>query len=93
MASAAGLCAGGYAINSLAAEPQSPLPEEDGYRLWLRYAPPGEIAKRYRRIVRRIQVEGTSATCGIIRDEFPSEKVPGTADCENATAVFASLIW
>jgi len=72
MASAAGLCAGGYAINSNAAEPQTPLPEEDGYKLWLRYAPLGDAAKKYHKVMQQIRVDGTSATSGIIRDELRS---------------------
>ncbi|HEX7470407.1 MAG TPA: alpha-glucuronidase family glycosyl hydrolase, partial [Verrucomicrobiae bacterium] len=72
MASAAGLCVGGYAINSNAAEPQTPLPEEDGYKLWLRYAPLGDAAKKYHKVVQQIRVDGTSATSGIIRDELRS---------------------
>src|SRR5689334_1641752 len=50
--------------------PETPLLDEDGYKLWLRYAPPGEAAKDYRRTVRQIRVEGDSATCRIIRDEL-----------------------
>ena len=72
MASAAGLCVGGYAINSNAAEPQTPLPEEDGYKLWLRYAPLGDAAKKYHKVMQQIRVDGTSATSGIIRDELRS---------------------
>ena len=51
---------------------QIQLPDEDGYKLWLRYAPPGDAAKEYQAVVREIQVEGTSATCGVIRDELRS---------------------
>ena len=72
MASAVGLCVGGYAINSNAAEPQTPLPEEDGYKLWLRYAPLGDAAKKYHKVMQQIRVDGTSATSGIIRDELRS---------------------
>ena len=43
------------------------LPDEDGYKLWLRYTPPGDMAKSYRGSVRQIRVEGASATCEIIR--------------------------
>jgi alpha-glucuronidase len=66
----AGLCVGfpvtGHAVES------TPLPEEDGYKLWLRYAPLGSAAKNYRKIVQQIHVEGTSATSGVIRDELHS---------------------
>jgi alpha-glucuronidase len=72
LAGAAGLCVGVYSARSNAAEPQAQLPDEDGYKLWLRYMPPGNAAKSYRRIARQIRVDGTSATCGIIRDELRS---------------------
>src|ERR1044071_5429056 len=65
------LCVSG-ATPSKAAATGTQLPDEDGYKLWLRYAPPGDAAKNYRRIVQRIRVDGTSATSGIIRDELRS---------------------
>ena len=44
---------------------------EDGYRLWLRYAPPGEAAtEEYRRTIRQIVVQGTSSTAQAIRNEL-----------------------
>ena len=70
--SAAGLCVGGHTTGSNAAERLAQLPDEDGYKLWLRYMPPGNAATRYRRLVRQIRVDGTSTTCGIIRDELRS---------------------
>lgn len=70
LAGAAGLCVGGHPAISLAAESNTQLPAEDGYKLWLRYAPLGDVAKRYRDVVRQIRVEGASATCGIIREEL-----------------------
>lgn len=72
LAGAAGLCVGGNTNRSKAGEPQSQLPDEDGYRLWLRYMPPGDAAQSYRKVVREIRVDGDSATCGIIRDELHS---------------------
>ncbi|HUZ08113.1 MAG TPA: alpha-glucuronidase family glycosyl hydrolase, partial [Candidatus Paceibacterota bacterium] len=72
LAGAAGLCVGGCATENLATETPAPLPDEDGYKLWLRYAAPGNAAKNYRKVVRQIQVDGTSATCGVIRDELRS---------------------
>lgn len=48
----------------------SSLPDEDGYRLWMRYAPPGAVAGNYRRIVRQLRVDTTSATARIIRGEL-----------------------
>jgi alpha-glucuronidase len=72
LAATAGLCVSGCASAANAAEPPAQLPDEDGYKLWLRYAPPGEPAKNYGRLVRQIRVDGTSATSGIIRDELRS---------------------
>jgi alpha-glucuronidase len=70
LAGAAGLSVGGHAHLGVAAEAQPQPTDEDGYKLWLRYAPPGEAANSHRRIVRQIRVEGNSATTGIIRDEL-----------------------
>ncbi len=70
LAGAAGLYVGGYSNNGNAAEPPAELPEEDGYKLWLRYAPPGDAANGYGKVVRQIRVDGSSATAGIIRNEL-----------------------
>jgi alpha-glucuronidase len=72
IAGTAGFCAGAHTIGTHAAELPAALPEEDGYKLWLRYAPLGGVAKNYRKIVQHIQVEGNSATSGIIREELHS---------------------
>ncbi|HLX72145.1 MAG TPA: hypothetical protein VKV04_21210, partial [Verrucomicrobiae bacterium] len=65
VASIAGLAVGGYpTVGHAAVAP----PDEDGYKLWLRYVPPGQATAQYRRFVRDIRVDGTSTTCGIIRD-------------------------
>ena len=69
---AAGFSLGGYPFLGVAAEPQPAPPDEDGYKLWLRYAPPEDAAKNYRKVVRQIRVDGTSPTAGIIRDELRS---------------------
>ncbi|HEX7570782.1 MAG TPA: alpha-glucuronidase family glycosyl hydrolase, partial [Verrucomicrobiae bacterium] len=69
---AAGICVDRCMTGSNASEPQAQLLDEDGDKLWLRYMPPGNAANSYRRIVRQIRVDGTSATCGIIRDEWRS---------------------
>jgi len=46
------------------------LPPEDGYRLWLRYAPPAPaMAARYRAAVRQVIVEGYTPTSQIVRTE------------------------
>jgi len=47
-----------------------PLPSEDGSKLWLRYAPPGEAADAYRRTIRQVFVEGRSATAQATLDEL-----------------------
>ncbi|HZZ28251.1 MAG TPA: alpha-glucuronidase family glycosyl hydrolase [Pirellulales bacterium] len=46
------------------------LPDEDGYKLWLRYAPPGSNAEVYRRLATQIFVTGQSATAKAIREEL-----------------------
>jgi alpha-glucuronidase len=46
------------------------MPAEDGYKLWLRYAPPGDAAAQYQQLVRALDVQGQSATARIIRDEM-----------------------
>ncbi len=69
LAGVAGLTIGGYPVPGQAAG----LPvDEDGYKLWLRYASPGAAAETYRRVIQNIHVDGTSPTCGIIRDELIS---------------------
>jgi hypothetical protein len=66
LAGAAGLSVGGCMTERNAVAPRLPPPEEDGYKLWLRYAPPGDAASRYHRVVRAVRVDGSSATCRII---------------------------
>jgi alpha-glucuronidase len=65
-----GLAAAGglSAIPELQAQTPRP-PNEDGSRLWLRYAPPGNVAEQYRRVVRQVLVEGSSNTAEVIRQE------------------------
>jgi alpha-glucuronidase len=58
------------------------LPDEDGYKLWLRYAQLGEVARRYRRVVSQVRVDGSSAMCGIIRSEL----------CSATTAMLGSTV-
>lgn len=48
------------------------LAPEDGYKLWLRYAPLGNVAGPYRTVVRRIIVEATTPTANVLRDELVS---------------------
>ena len=48
----------------------SPPADEDGSKLWLRYAPPGAAAECYRDVVKQIVVQGESETAAIIREEL-----------------------
>lgn len=72
LAGAAGLYVGGYTAKGGPAETSIQLPDEDGYKLWLRYTPPGNAVERYRKIVQQIRVEGVSPTCDVIRSELQS---------------------
>jgi alpha-glucuronidase len=62
--------AGLYAARTLGAAPALPPPNEDGYKLWLRYVPPGDRVPAYRRALRQIVVEGASPTASAIRAEL-----------------------
>ena len=67
----AGLCATRSWAAGDVVQPQ--LAAEDGYRLWLRYAPPeAAAAARYRSAIRQILVEGRSPTARILRAELSS---------------------
>jgi alpha-glucuronidase len=71
MAGAAGVAlAQGVPAELLASMARQVPPDEDGYRLWLRYAPPGPVADTYRRAIRQLVVEGSTATDRVIRDEL-----------------------
>ncbi len=50
----------------------TPIPDEDGHRLWLRYAPAGKLADQYRNAIQRIVVTGDSDTSRIIGRELAS---------------------
>ena len=52
LAGAAGAMASRVAFTAAPAE--SPPADEDGYKLWLRYAPPGENAENYRKLIRQV---------------------------------------
>lgn len=69
---AASFCLGGNSGVGMAVAAPVELTDEDGYRLWLRYAPVERAAAKQREIVRRIRVDGTSETCQAIRDELRS---------------------
>src|SRR5690242_13052883 len=68
LAGVAGLAVSGFPTDARAVTPTTP-PDEDGYKLWLRYVNPGKATERYRRNVREIRVDGSSSTCTMIRDE------------------------
>ncbi len=94
MAGVAGLCVGGCVTGRRAPAPHAQPPDEDGYKLWLRYAPPGDVAKRYGPVVREIHTDGTSATCEIIRDELRSATtaILGRTDPPNESELQAGTI-
>ncbi len=72
LAGVAGLCATGALGSQAHATPatQRAGPPEDGYRLWLRNAPPGDAAvAAYRGTIRQLVVQGTSPTALIIQRE------------------------
>ena len=71
LAGVAGLCVphGAAALSLPAAAAQ--LAPEDGSKLWLRFAPPGDaVVAAYRRAIRQVVVEGTSPTSLIIKNEL-----------------------
>ncbi len=72
LAVVASIYIGCHRNNSNVAQSQIALIDEDGYKLWLRYARPGDVVKKYRKVVQQIRVDGDSATCKIIRDELKS---------------------
>jgi alpha-glucuronidase len=70
LAGVAGLCSTRES-NAVQSGASRPAPE-DGYKLWLRYAPPGEVAATYRRALQQIVIQGASATLEIVRAELTS---------------------
>jgi alpha-glucuronidase len=72
LAGAAGLCAPRHASGLERTVAVVQPPNEDGYKLWLRYAPPGDAAARYRTLVRSVLVEGNSRTADATRKELTS---------------------
>jgi alpha-glucuronidase len=62
--------AGLYALPEALAQTPS-IQNEDGYKLWLRYAPPpAAIADGYRRVIKQVLVEGNSETAEVVRKEM-----------------------
>jgi alpha-glucuronidase len=72
LAGAAGLCVGPALASAgqAAGTAASPLEPEDGYKLWLRYASPGDAAAGYRRAIAGVLVEGNSPTAQVTRAEL-----------------------
>jgi len=63
--------AAGLAVHPQAFAQTISLQNEDGYKLWLRYAPaPVAVVTQYRRSLRQVLVEGDSATADVIRKEM-----------------------
>ncbi|HEX4998761.1 MAG TPA: alpha-glucuronidase family glycosyl hydrolase [Terriglobia bacterium] len=84
LAGAAGLYVAGNA------QAQQPLPDEDGYKLWLRYAPPPRnAASEYRQAVRGIIVEGASPAAQAARLELTTaiEAMLGTPPSDSRAGV------
>lgn len=94
LAGFAGLGVANSIAGSNAAVTQSEWPQEDGYKLWLRYAQSGDVARRYRQVIRHIRVEGTSATCGKIRDElgYATTAMLGRAVSSNPNGLQAGTV-
>ena len=95
--------AGLYATRALGAREwtdtgvQSQLAAEDGYRLWLRYAPPGPTAAAYRSAIRQVIVEGSSPTAKVIRAEVTDAlsrllgaKIPDTTALADGAVVIGT---
>jgi len=89
LAGTAGLCLGSLAPLGRADESPMTLPEEDGYRLWLRYGFTDETGRNKWKSVPQIRVEGTSATCEIIRNEFRAATtgLPGELIAPSTSAI------
>jgi alpha-glucuronidase len=63
--------AGFYVLPEAFAQTTALQNNEDGYRLWLRFAPPPAVAAdQYRRAIKQVLVEGTSPTAEVIRKEM-----------------------
>jgi alpha-glucuronidase len=75
LAGVAALCTSEGATTAIESQgspipPHAPPPAEDGYRLWLRYAPLAAAGAPYRTMLRQLVVEGASPTASIIRTEI-----------------------
>jgi alpha-glucuronidase len=90
--SAAGI-AGLYA-NRVAPAHAAQLAPEDGYKLWLRFAPPGSNVSAYRTQLRQVVVQGTTPTAQIVRRELGDalSAMLGSPAPEAVTDVTASAV-
>ncbi len=66
------LCVGFQTAVGFFPEAASKIPAEDGYRLWLRYAPSGRFEDHYRERIRQVVVQGGSETAQAIGRELES---------------------
>jgi alpha-glucuronidase len=66
------LSIGCHVVDTPTPEVATRVLDEDGYQLWLRYAPPGKSVDQYLRLIRLVVVPGDSATSRIIRKELSS---------------------
>jgi alpha-glucuronidase len=91
LAGFAGLCATQVTASGQPVPLPRPGPtDEDGYKLWLRYAPPPPAAAdRFRNAVRQILVEGNSPTATVIRSELSTAiaQMLGASPRADATAL------
>jgi alpha-glucuronidase len=82
--------AGAVGLQAFAQTP-STQPSEDGYKLWLRFAPPPETAvAQYRRMLRLVLVEGRSPTAVVLRRELASALVSMLGSAVVTAQAFAS---
>jgi alpha-glucuronidase len=89
LAGVAGLCATHVTASGQPVPLPPGLPDEDGYKLWLRYAPPPPATgDRFRRTARQILVEGHSPTATVIRNELSTAlaQMLGASPRADATA-------
>ncbi|MEJ2111677.1 MAG: alpha-glucuronidase family glycosyl hydrolase [Acidobacteriota bacterium] len=66
------LMAGLLFFGCASAEEETLPAAEDGYRLWLRYAPLGRVAEQYSDAIPQVVVEGDSEGFNVVRREFGS---------------------
>lgn len=92
LAGTGGLCLGGCVSDSHLTSQAFPT-DEDGYRLWLRYAAPGKAVADYRTI-KNMRVEGATPTCVAIRNELrlALTSLLGSEPATNAAEISAGMV-